>query len=477
MKKKLSVFIVFVLVFMFPMCSYAKGYGNVTDRFEVPKYMFNEELLSSEVTKDTYGRIKSGYFFDCGESTNKMVMQTNRIWNSEDGFLYITKEERLDHTLENGVKKYSFVIWCSSSMRNLYVTGHFPITSNGDEAVGNYAPIKELAFSDTGYSFAMLTFLVDSSLADDVKQKEFDFYCTNIPVFDIEDKYGIELYKSTGDYSNAENSDDIDRNNSTIDSSVEKPINLTIDGGAYDKYLKDLELHSFSHDLVASWEQSVNTMDYSYDVDVRITFSKYKEGISTSADAYGGKLWTYTGKWYSARQDFPYLGEQKQTLRIGQDVLNSLFTQTKQASGKLGTYYDPLTLNVEKLEVRVRNRNGNLASGYVRSTIDFVKRTVTADMTDEDDNVIPDDDYNNTNVDGRDYTNGEISADSFMSYIRSGFGLLGNYGLISLMSGLFSYIPASVWVLLKAGIAMVMTVALARIVLSVISGLGNLITK
>lgn len=293
---------------------------------------------------------------------------------------------------------------------------------------------------------------------------------SNIPVFNANDEEAINAYIESGDYSGAINSDGIDTPPVEYDELVEKPKNLRTYGnvenifGAYDK----------SGQITVRWDVPQSQIDsYSYDVQVR------------SCYIYGGKsTWT---SWNTKVSDYPYNGRDLYDLTTGEKVDRGptlpedfIITQ-KILYENVPSVPDNLITGatryaISDFEVRVRNRSGGRCSNWVSTKVSADNKHI-ATVTDDDGNVVDDEDYNGQDVNNSnqdtyydtDYqdggTNGTVNTDnvsisSILGFIKSGFGLLGDNGIIALMSRTYLYLPASIWTIIKFFVAMLVVIAI-----------------
>ncbi len=482
--------------------------GDASGSFVPPSFVFDENLMSSEAVKDEAGRFKSGYFY-FNSVSNGWRRQRNNLYSSDDGYLYITRTPIPNNSLDEGLTGYLFEVWTSTSCDRIYVDANYEYNEKNEPSkitwydVYHYVPNGVSGMHIGGLNMP-INCNSDVVYEYDEVKNNLGFYCTNLPVFNEEDTDAIERYKQSGDYSGSVNEGTLDFNNTDVeqDDSVELPRNPMTYGRILNKIdikysVADGEAKPSS--LNVRWYPPIkNLEDYSYDLRVKVHYQdcsdrKYYDtdySLCVSNFPYSGRSTVdiNTGLPVSRGSDIP------EDFNIDEDLLKKQgFKFVKAVTGNVTSCWVSTKTGqpvlIKTVTIQIRNRVGDKCSNWATVT-STAGGGSSVYVHDDDDNPVPTDDYDNPNIDNNDnhitdeFADKNISNVDFstslkgiMNYIRSGFGLLGNYGLISLITGLFSYIPASVWTLLKAGIAMVMVVALARIVVSAISGLGNLFPK
>ena len=301
----------------------------------------------------------------------------------------------------------------------------------------------------------------------------------SIPVFD-KNKEGYEdavrRYLDNGDTSGCENSKDIVTDN--IDGSVEVPHGLKISGefsfGTIQKVFKN-NLLSFG------W--SIPEMeDLTFDAQFKFNYLDKKQSSENGIDS----------SWYNWRDNIKY----------NYDSAAMILDVVSKAKGVnwLASARSSLGLSMDdcySITFRVRNRKGDKVSNWVEIQLgqdgkataretDLNGNTQKSDEYNEDTNPstndsnpgsndfydwVKDKTDNSTNKDSDSTTNGlSSSVSDLKTFITSGFGLLGSNGIIALMSGLFSYIPASVWTLIKSAIAMTILIMLIGLIKNLVFG-------
>lgn len=294
---------------------------------------------------------------------------------------------------------------------------------------------------------------------------------TNIPVFNADDEEAINAYVENGDYSGAINSDDLDTPPVEYDELVEKPQNVR----TYGNIKNVVNFDDTKGQITVRWDVPQNQIDsYSYDLQVRV---KYLES---------GTNFVWTG-WSTQVSDYPYNGRDIYDLTTGEKVTRSStlpedFIVKQELIDKLvpdSIISTPIGTShraVSEIEVRIRNRCGNKCSIWV-STKKKSDNTNEVFATDDDGNIVDDEDYHgqdndNSNQDtyyDTDYQDGgtsgtvntdNVSVSSILGFIKSGFGLLGDNGIIALISRTYLYLPASIWTIIKFFVAMLVVIAI-----------------
>ena len=290
---------------------------------------------------------------------------------------------------------------------------------------------------------------------------------TDIPIFDTTDPNYldyIDAYIEEGDKTNAKNGNDF----TDFVSEVEMPQNLVVTGG----YASHFEpAYSIENSLDFNWSQTVDTSVYYYQIDICMEITEVSKSGGTNLIGY-----PYSSGWvrYSTSS---YDGSNNINYSIPADELNDRLLekclQDYVNSNKKQISYKGYLIT--KLMFRVRNLVGSNASDYVVVVIDKNSVSTTAHVENDDGEKQDNDMYNDTDVavpgkDSLDFNNVNIGLDGILSYIRGGFGLLGNNGIISLMSSCFLFLPQSFWTLLNFFVAMMVAVGVVKLIKSFIFG-------
>lgn len=297
------------------------------------------------------------------------------------------------------------------------------------------------------------------SSGTDLNEWNGGIFETNFPIFNVNDVDAIQKYKDTGDLSGAENAEDI--LDPEQDDDIELPKNLKVTGG----YATGLSnAYSLDKDCIFEWNQTVDTTDYMYDIDAQMVIQTVTRSGSTNLT--GNK---YSSSWVSIASFAHYDAAQQITRKITAEQLNDVLLE-----GALQNYVSSTGEKIKykgymisQLKIRVRNCVANSASDFVVITIDYDGASTTARVEDADGNEVENDEYTGQDVSsggGSSVGDGDLSLTGILDYIRSGFGLLGSGGLIALMSSTFSYIPASIWTLIKMAISVSISIMVLGLV-------------
>lgn len=451
---------------------------------DVVSHGFTLEECEPPVMDDA-GHYQSGFIFVTSGSSPEVIScdSLNYFLNSENGCIYVTQKCTDDSDPLNPVYNfYVHVISDKSPSRQSFVgsasyagTKEYNLENAfKDVEAKKNGTLKSDFSSDSGtkdnYTF--------SSPGVKMTKDSHNSVTTNLPIFHDGDDESIQNYIDTGNTDGAVNNKDISTGNETYDSTIEPPRGLRTSGsfpGISYNLLNNTVYYSGSG-IAYTWNYPNNVSDYKYDIQIRY---KVRKELS------GGYEYT---DWYDYVKSFSY--STQYDLNTGEAVAMEGLTNTETitkadfqllCSKLLVDSGIKVTFNgryiIDGIEFRVRHRKGDSFSSWVD-----IKSSSTGNysyLTDPDGEWIGDEEYTGSNSDNEfDITsNGSFDTTGFISYIKNGFGLLGNNGLISLMSGLFSYIPASVWDLIKAGISAMIIVLLIgatiTILTQIVSGIGG----
>lgn len=278
---------------------------------------------------------------------------------------------------------------------------------------------------------------------------------TNLPIFDYDDKESVQNYIDNGDISGAQNVGDLPL---TKDDSIELPRELKVTGG----YAQGISnAYSLDKDCIFNWKQTVDTMDYLYDIQSRLSIgTTTKSGSSVLTGNY------YYSGWETVCNSYHYDGatEVSRTIRsefLNDSLLEGCFSDYVSKTQKKIGYKSYL---IHTLEIRVRNRVGNSVSDWVVIKIDLDSVSTTATVQDDNGNIQDNDEYNGNDV--SDKINSEdvdlSHLTSLLEYIRNGFGLLGKNGLLAMIRDFFSFLPKSIFIMLEMTIAILCIVTVIK---------------
>ena len=350
------------------------------------------------------------------------------------------------------------------------------ISAGGDFKIQEYFSGDKITFSksslysfDAGNQYAFLKIAVKDVMHFNIG--------SNFPIF-LDDENladNVKKYLENGDLSGAYNKDNL--NTEDIDGSVEVPHGLKISGefsfGTIQKVF---------HDKLLSFGWSLPEME-NLTYDAQFKFNYLDKKLNSSGINSG---------WYKWRNNIKYNYDSAAMIL---DVVNK-----NQGVNWLASARTSLGLSMDdcySITFRVRNRKGDKVSNWVEIQLgqdgkataretDLNGNTQKSDEYNEDTNPstndsspgsndfynwVKDKTDNSTNKDSDSTTNGlSSSVSDLKTFITSGFGLLGSNGIIALMSGLFSYIPASVWTLIKSAIAMTILIMLIGLIKNLVFG-------
>lgn len=357
----------------------------------------------------------------------------------EDGYIYLVEKTR-----ENGYIEYYL---CGSGKATVSIANERSCESDSSYEYTNVKSPEQVSlrsYTDSANLTVMWSY--DGSSEKNYQNMLKDI---TIPIFSAENEEGFKSYEETGDTSGAENNDHYVDN---YDESIPIPHNVKILQGT-DQSISgsDLEyLTVFNHDIVLSWTQEDVLDNMKFEIQGEFSAKRISDNDYTSMQEYTGYNRTLIAK-------TDYGGTTSMTVQIPKSTLNSC-----KEKGYLTT-----------LKIKIRNMVGNKTSNWVTVTIDLKNKTATATETGyEDSSQTGGDEYNDTNVDydsnNENNANGDFSIDGIMSYIKSGFGLLGNNGIIALMSRTYLYLPASVWTIIKFFISMLVAICVIKLVKEVL---------
>ena len=330
---------------------------------------------------------------------------------------------------------------------------------------------------------------------------DFSMFQTNLPVFAHGDIDAINAYLNDGDASGAENADDLD-DDPDVDSSIELPQDIQFDSASYklSSYNGSPGLY-FSNDVSCMWTQTCDTSNMAYQCQYKITLATVKRPDSDVLSYTADKV--VTSDWLQAvpyGYDYKvYSGASTGKRSITKGILNDKIDSMHEL------YLSSGLLRVYKITIRVRNMDletGNV-SKWVNMTIDYLNGKDDIYIAPDDYDEDPDDDSDGDDGLGDDssteeepstedvstespteeYTTEEPSTDDdpfdgdddfvapdlpddeigiddfnfkdIIIYIKSGFGLLGQNGILALIAALFQHVPSWIWTLLGVGITFI----------------------
>ena len=428
MKKCLyCIVFLFMLVFVNTMPVYAEDTDDPI-LFEKPKTETNEK-----------GHVVNGYIH------SKTATSDGNGYND-----YLFLGVKGENAVIYFVKKDGYYILHSydvDSGKWVVANGHYAFNWIDKSNQPHLIQETTVTFKDVSASKGYLCFKISSAYLFD----------TNIPIFEDGDTKSVDNYVNDGDYSGAENVENIQ---STVkdeyDESVPMPHNLKVVQGVDQSgtTLQTKLLTNYNKDVVISWMQEDKLDNMQYDVDV--AFSAFR-----IPDDNFNEIREINTPYYNIANSQSYGSGSNITVKLDASQLNQL-----KEKGYLG-----------KLYIRVRNKVGKKCSNYARITINIQEKTAIVDETEIDskgpdtDDEQTSDEYNGTNGNGENGSNldfSNINVNGVTSFIKDGFGLLGDNGIISLMSRCYLYLPSNVWTLIYFFISMMIVICIISLIKKVV---------
>ena len=287
--------------------------------------------------------------------------------------------------------------------------------------------------------------------------KQRRHYFTSLPVFDkskSDFKNSVKKYLENGDTSGATNAKELnEKYTDKYDNSIPLPQNLKVVSGV-DQTITGTrieKLGAFNKDIVLTWEQPEIPDGMQFEIEAEFSakrladdnYSDYKE---------------YTGEYHTVVQKTAYGETSTVTVSVDHKTMNAM-----KEKGFL-----------TKVNFRVRNCINNKTSDWVLVTVDIANKTATATQQGYEDNSnTGGDTYNDTNVDASDNNknvvdSSNINFGSLSNFIKDGFGLIGNGGIITLMSRTFIFLPGTFWTIIYFFVSMLVFVCVIKLIKDVI---------
>lgn len=297
---------------------------------------------------------------------------------------------------------------------------------------------------------------------------------SNIPIFDVTSETFLEdLNKYIGekDYSGSMNGNFINDSKRTDSDDVEMPLEFKVTGGMSTGISS---AYSIDEAIACNWKQTVDTNDYSYEYQCKVTVEQTK---TSGKNDYNGK--EFNSGWIGFGEN-SYHGSDYMNLTVSAESLDNLVTRIvldTQSTDNPLRYKGYL---VSKIELRVRNidkgssdnkcsqwvvftttRGGSNASSGKADSVkveDSTGKDTTSDSSYGDD-YDPVDRNNMSNIDSV-----KNNVSYFLDLIRNGFGFSGNHGLLSLFSVWFSWLPSGFVGIILAGFGLIVFVCVIKII-------------
>lgn len=420
-------------------------YGATSD--EEFKDFYNNLLYESRFSSNETGQVYEGYanFYRKDISDQYSSRSYSLSLDSSDGYMYIVYYPGESNT-------YSYYrVFGSGTLTSVQTYNY----DNG-ETLGTttYEPYVH-TLGDFGVPSTKFYSLYDWK----AETTAAFLLNTNIPVFRSDNEDAIKAYIESGDYSGAVNKDDVTGGDNAYtdeyDESIPLPHDLKIIKGV-DQSVTGVStsfITQYNHDIVLSWKQEDCPEGMQFEVEGNFFYKRLSDSDYTEMQEMNDGFKKIVNKTDYGDAD------KSMTLTIGKSTLNGFISRGIQT----------------KVQFRVRNVMGNKTSNWVLITLDIANKTATATEQSYDDNAdTGGEEYNDDNVNyDPDSPNSAINVDNFsidgiMSYIKSGFGLLGNNGIIALMSQTYLYLPASIWTIIKFFISMLIVICVIKLIKEVL---------
>lgn len=314
-----------------------------------------------------------------------------------------------------------------------------------------------------------------------------DQVSTNIPIFKYGDNESIKKYIESGDTSGAENEYDISQPDQ--DDSIELPKNVRTYGNVFETALRQASLQGRQvkyNAMTVRWDPPEDVESYSYDVKIQCTYSITSNSNLSATGRIPDLSKSETTSAVMIVTDYPYANRGIYDLTTGKEIARGENQPedcviNEESLKKLTYSCDFENVFPTKLKIWIRNRKGNKCSNWVAVTSNASQVSGSdskASVEDDNGNKVDNDTYNDTPIDNSDKhtyydtdpdtsstESPKFSLKEFYSYLKSGFGLLGNNGLIAFFAKSFSFIPSNIWSLITGGVAVMIIVGIINFAL------------
>lgn len=462
-----SLICLFAVMLLLPSSAYAAGgptQGNddPVDWVDVPIRDFNDSG-SIDVELDDKGRVVNGFYqyFDYRSDLDKIMFRK-----------YYS------------IPYVGFILDESSSFGAFSMTTYFFGSDNQQlnfKIKIGYCNSGYLDIASTAISYNDFSYPVEAkNIIQTIYTTAISDFFTNYPIFSsVED--GLK-YIETGDWSDADNADQLDEAIEEYSEDITAPQNVTcINQGK----LGGIDGNIYVDGLSVGW--STSDMNYVYDYDVRfymhylnswIDKTKYTWNIKKSIedvllgdyqlvykDVLVGAGWTSWNGCNGCIYDTEYnkLCFNSSFLK---GVIDKIFSNAKSQKENIKDYL------IEKVEFRVRNRSGSKSSRWKVISVDYFTGEVKQETRDNEDIVYDDTGGGSdttvetsggninitiTNTNKNEYNSGitwkdiekmesnNVTLKDIIVFIRDGFGLLGEDGVVAMTKEVFSFIPQEVY--------------------------------
>ena len=254
---------------------------------------------------------------------------------------------------------------------------------------------------------------------------------------------------------------------------VQKFINGEIDISQAENYLTDICKTTYnSSEVPLPRNLHIEYENYNYYIVWEYSSEDLKKlsyvgiaGMVLDAEARVKKLGSYTPFLIDFEVGLDEIFEPRLTYKL--DVTEDVNGLRKAIEDKIGTYMDyKATLNYViasawfKSEFEHYHSNIAHVNLYLSDTDEGFIVDFDTVVTDNNMNVIDDVQFNTGSGSGT-----GISSNNFIGNIASGFNLLGDNGLIAMLTSSLAFIPSQLWVLIGTALSIMVIVALFKLVI------------
>ena len=256
---------------------------------------------------------------------------------------------------------------------------------------------------------------------------------------------------------------------------VQKFINGEIDISQAENYLTDICKTTYnSSEVPLPRNLHIEYENYNYYIVWEYSSEDLKKlsyvgiaGMVLDAEARVKKLGSYTPFLIDFEVGLDEIFEPRLTYKL--DVTEDVNGLRKAIEDKIGTYMDyKATLNYViasawfKSEFEHYHSNIAHVNLYLSDTDEGFIVDFDTVVTDNNMNVIDDVQFNTGSGSG---SGTGISSNNFIGNIASGFNLLGDNGLIAMLTSSLAFIPSQLWVLIGTALSIMVIVALFKLVI------------
>lgn len=390
----------------------------------------------------SYARDFVGPIYTAGSKDDKGVYTSGVVYVSTD------LDDSYDYSYE--VKGEGLYIWLSADGTTGYIKANGAHTIQENHSSDGIKFEKGSLYTFDGDGTFYRFYYFDKSLTSHFKVS------SSLPIF-REGQYSkedLDNYLKNGDTSGATNAKELnEKYTDKYDDSIPLPQNLKVVSGV-DQTITGTSLEklgAFNKDIVLTWEQPEIPDGMQFEIEAEFSAKRL-------ADDNYSDLKEYTGAYHTVVQKTAYGETKTVTVSVDHKTLNGL-----KEKGYLS-----------KVKFRVRNCVDNKTSDWVLVTVDIANKTATATQQGYEDNSnTGGDTYNDTNVDASDNNknvvdSSNINFGSLSNFIKDGFGLIGNGGIVTLMSRTFIFLPGTFWTIIYFFVSMLVFVCVIKLIKDVI---------